>query len=54
MIQDRFQGRFKLLITMPMSKGAYAIGVLLFATMLGRVPWPCCWFSDGSPMWTSP
>ena len=35
MIQDRFQGRFKLLITMPMSKGVYAIGVLLFATMLG-------------------
>ena len=34
MIQDRFQGRLKLLITMPMSKGAYAIGVLLFAALL--------------------
>ena len=34
MIQDRFQGRPKLLITMPMSKAAYAIGVLAFATML--------------------
>ena len=34
MIQDRFQGRFKLLITMPMSKAAYAIGVLAFATIL--------------------
>ena len=34
MIQDRFQGRWKLLITMPMSKVAYATGVLAFATML--------------------
>ena len=34
MIQDRFQGRFKLLITMPMSKAAYAMGVLAFATLL--------------------
>ena len=34
MIQDRFQGRLKLLITMPMSKVAYAMGVLAFATML--------------------
>ena len=34
MIQDRFQGRLKLLITMPMSKVAYAAGVLAFAGML--------------------
>ena len=34
MIQDRFQGRLKLLITMPMSKGAYAFGVLAFAALL--------------------
>ena len=34
LIQDRFQGRLKLLITMPMSKVAYAIGVLAFAAML--------------------
>ena len=34
MIQDRFQGRWKLLITMPMSKAAYAIGVMSFATLL--------------------
>jgi len=30
-IQDRFLGRMKLLITMPISKAAYAIGVLAFA-----------------------
>ena len=34
MIQDRFLGRWKLLITMPMSKAAYAFGVLSFATLL--------------------
>ena len=34
MIQDRFQGRLKLLITMPMSKVAYAMGVLTFTSML--------------------
>ena len=34
LIQDRFQGRWKLLITMPMSKGAYAAGVLAFSTLL--------------------
>ena len=32
LVQDRFQGRLKLLITMPMSKFAYAIGVLIFAS----------------------
>ena len=34
MIQDRFQGKLKLMVTMPMSKSAYAIGVLSFASML--------------------
>lgn len=33
MIQDRFLGRLKLLITMPVSKGAYATGVMLFAAL---------------------
>ncbi len=33
LVQDRFQGRLKLLITMPMSKGSYAIGVLAFASI---------------------
>ncbi len=32
LVQDRFQGRLKLLITMPMSKASYAIGVLIFAS----------------------
>jgi ABC-type multidrug transport system permease subunit len=30
-LQDRFLGRMKLLITMPMSKASYAVGVLVFA-----------------------
>ncbi len=34
MLQDKFQGRLKLLITMPVSKGAYAFGVLAFASLL--------------------
>ena len=34
MIQARFQGKLKLMVTMPMSKSAYAIGVLSFASML--------------------
>ena len=34
LIQDRFQGRLKLIITMPVSKTAYASGVLAFASML--------------------
>ena len=33
LVQDRFQGRLKLLITMPMSRGSYAIGVLIFASI---------------------
>lgn len=33
-IQDRFQGRLKLIITMPVSKTAYASGVLAFGSML--------------------
>jgi len=33
MIQDRFLGRLRLLITMPVSKTAYALGVLVFAMM---------------------
>ena len=33
-IQDRFQGRLKLIITMPVSKNAYAFGVLIFGSML--------------------
>jgi len=32
MIQDRFLGRLKLLITMPVSKAAYAVGILIFAS----------------------
>ena len=32
-IQDRFLGRMKLLITMPMSKAAYGVGVLAFAVL---------------------
>ena len=30
-VQDRFLGRIKLLVTMPMSKSAYALGVLIFS-----------------------
>ena len=37
LVQDRFQGRLKLLITMPMSKAAYAIGVLAFASIQSAV-----------------
>ena len=33
LIQDRFQGRLKLMITMPMSKVAYFSGVLAFAVL---------------------
>ncbi len=33
-IQDRFQGRLKLVITMPVSRIAYAFGVLIFGSML--------------------
>ena len=32
-LQDRFLGRIKLLITMPMSKASYAVGVLAFAAV---------------------
>ena len=32
-LQDRFLGRMKLLITMPMSKASYAVGVLAFAAI---------------------
>ena len=32
-VQDRFQGRLKLIITMPMSKISYAFGILTFAEM---------------------
>jgi len=32
-LQDRFQGRMKLLITMPMSKASYAAGVMTFAAL---------------------
>lgn len=32
-LQDRFLGRMKLLITMPMSKASYAVGVLAFAAL---------------------
>jgi ABC-type multidrug transport system permease subunit len=34
-LQDRFLGRLKLLITMPMSKASYAVGVLIFAAIQG-------------------
>ena len=34
LIQDRFLGRLKLIITMPVSKAAYAVGVLTFATLM--------------------
>jgi len=30
-VQDRFLGRIRLLVTMPMSKSAYALGVLVFS-----------------------
>ena len=33
LVQDRFQGRLKMLITMPIAKGSYAIGVLAFASI---------------------
>lgn len=33
LIQDRFLGRLKLIITMPVSKAAYGIGVLAFAAL---------------------
>jgi ABC-type Na+ efflux pump permease subunit len=33
LVQDRFQRRLKLLITMPMSKTAYALGVLAFGSI---------------------
>lgn len=33
LVQDHFQGRLKLLITMPMAKASYALGVLAFASM---------------------
>ncbi|MQF67525.1 ABC transporter permease [SAR202 cluster bacterium AD-802-F09_MRT_200m] len=33
LIQDRFLGRLKLIITLPVSKAAYCFGVLAFATM---------------------
>ena len=32
-LQDRFLGRLKLLVTMPMSKGSYAAGVMTFSTI---------------------
>lgn len=34
LIQDRFLGRLKLIITMPVSKVAYAVGVMIFATIM--------------------
>jgi ABC-type multidrug transport system permease subunit len=34
LIQDRFLGRLKLIITMPVSRGAYAFGILVFGSML--------------------
>lgn len=34
MIQDRFQHRLKLLVTMPMSKVSYAVGVIAFASLI--------------------
>lgn len=33
MVHDRFIGRLRLLITMPISKGAYAVGLLLFSVV---------------------
>ena len=33
LIQDRFLGRLKLMITLPISKAAYGFGVLAFATL---------------------
>jgi len=33
-IQDRFLGRLKLIITMPVSKVAYGMGVMVFATIM--------------------
>ncbi len=37
LIQDRFQGRLKLIITMPVSKVAYAAGVLVFGSILAAI-----------------
>ena len=34
LIQDRFQGRLQLMITMPMSKAAYALGVIVFSVAI--------------------
>ena len=34
LIQDRFLGRLKLIITMPVSKVAYGMGVMVFATIM--------------------
>jgi ABC-type multidrug transport system permease subunit len=33
MITDRFQGRLKLLITMPMSRGAYVFGMMAYVSV---------------------
>ena len=33
LIQDRFMGRLKLLITLPVAKGSYAAGILIFAAL---------------------
>ncbi len=33
-LMDRFQGRLKLIVTMPVSKGAYACGILSFGSIL--------------------
>ena len=34
LVQDRYLGRLKLIITMPVSKAAYALGVMAFAILL--------------------
>lgn len=34
LVQDRFLGRLKLIITMPVSKVAYGMGVMVFATIM--------------------
>ena len=36
-VSQRFMGNLKLLITMPVSKGAYVLGSLAFSSILGTI-----------------
>ena len=48
-VSQRFMGNLKLLITMPVSKGAYVLGSLAFSSILGSRRRCCCGSSAGSP-----